>query len=76
MTSSLFRELSARERALVAVAVLLDGREAENYLANDSKTGSQLLRAASELCELSHEIRMPLIGSILRGSLKELEVHR
>ena len=65
--------LSPRDRALVAVAVLLDGREAENYLFCDELFGSTLKAAAHELAVLAPEVRMPMAGTILRESLEEMK---
>lgn len=67
-----FRTLSPHHRALVAVAVLLDGREAGIYLENDRDAGDELVRAAADLGALAPEIRMPLAGTLLRQALKEL----
>lgn len=68
-----FKALSARLRALVAVAVLLDGREAHVYLESDAVNGPGLKRAALELAGLEPELRMPFVGTLLRGALEELE---
>jgi len=67
-----FRTLSAKQRAVVAVAVLLDGREAENYLANDITYGPALSRAAHALADQPPELRMPFLGSMLRAALREI----
>ena len=61
-----FRALSERERALVAVAVLLDGHDAPEYLASDKERAAALSRAARDLAEISPEVRMPLVGTLLR----------
>lgn len=68
-----FNSLSARNRALVAMAVLLDGREAVTYLRADSLLLDALSKAANELSELEPELRMPLAGTILREALQEIE---
>lgn len=67
------RALSARQRALVCVAVLLDGREAEIYLENDAVNGAGLAKAALDLAVQPPELRMPLLGTILRMALEEQE---
>lgn len=72
MDAQRFRSLSARLRALVAVAVLLDGREAAVYLENDGINGTGLRRAAEELAGLEPELRMPYVGSALRLALDEM----
>lgn len=66
-----FRTLSTREQAMVAVAVLLDGRDAVEYLSSDKDRHIALCRAASDLAELSVDLRMPLVGSLLRKVLDE-----
>lgn len=67
-----FRALSPRERALVAVAVLLDGHDAAEYLSSDKERHGALCRAARDLAELSPDLRMPLLGSLLRRTIEEL----
>lgn len=69
---SRFRALGTKERALVAVAVLLDGHDAVEYLGSDRDRNVALTRAAKDLAELSPELRMPLVGTLLRGSMAEL----
>jgi hypothetical protein len=64
--------LAPRDRALVAVAVLLDGREAGSYLTEDALCGDALQRAAQSLAQLPPEVRMPLAGTVLRESLEEM----
>jgi hypothetical protein len=73
MDTQRYRSLSAEHRALVAVAVLLDGREAGMYLENDSVNGQGLKRAALDLASVAPELRMPLIGTLLRDALEEMK---
>ena len=68
-----FRALSSQHRALVAVAVLLDGREAMMYLENDAENGQALKKAAHELSSQDSDFRMPYAGSALRRALEELQ---
>ena len=68
-----FKSLSSEKRALVAIAVLLDGHEALSYLGSDSILGNSLQRAADELATLEPEFRMPLAGTLLREAITELE---
>lgn len=70
--SQRFRSLRPEQRALVAVAVLLDGREAGMYLENDAVNGEGLKRAALDLAGVAPELRMPLVGTLLRDALEEL----
>ena len=72
MDTKKLRELSPRQRALVAVAVLFDGIEAGNYLESDSIDGTKLKEAADSLASEKTELRMPLAGTILRMALEEL----
>ena len=67
-----FRSLNPRQRALVALAVLLDGCEAGSYLENDAVNGSGLKRAASEISSIEPDLRMPFAGTMLRGALEEI----
>ena len=67
-----FESLTARERAVVAVAVLLDGHDAVDMLASDKERKGVLCRAAKDLAELSPELRLPLLGTMLREALGEL----
>ena len=67
------RSLPARAKALVALAVLLDGRDASTYLERDANNGANLARAANDLAALPTDLRMPLAGTMLRTALEELE---
>lgn len=67
-----FHSLSARQRALTTIAVLLDGFEAPLYLKNDAEHGELLGKIAEQLGSLSPELRMPLVGTLLRSALEEL----
>ena len=73
MSADSLEVLTAYQRALVAVAVLLDGREAVTYLANDALHGEILGEVAEELSKQSPELRMPYLGSLLRMALAELK---
>ena len=73
MDSERFRALSPSDRALVAIAVLLDGREASSYLEIDAKNGLLLKNAASDIASLNPELRMPFTGTHLRAALQEIK---
>ena len=73
MDARKFRVLSAQQRALVAMAVLLDGREAAVYLKNDAVNGAGLHRAALDLASQSPDLRVPFVGTMLRIALAEME---
>lgn len=64
------RALSPRQRALVALAVLLEGRDASTYLENDALDGGTLSRSAQALSEQDLELRMALAATILRDCSK------
>ena len=72
MDAQRLRSLTSRQRALVALAVLLDGREASIYLENDAINGEGLKKAALELASIEPELRMPFAGTVLREALEEL----
>jgi hypothetical protein len=69
---SRFRALSAREQGIVAIAVLLDGYDAAQYLASDKERGNALTRAAKDLAALSPDLRMPLLGTLLRRAVEDV----
>ena len=68
-----FKAMSAHQRALVGMAVLLDGREAAAYLKIDSVNGDILQEAALDIAGQDLEIRMAFLGTALRAALNELE---
>jgi hypothetical protein len=68
---SRFRALSYRERALVAIGVLLDGLDAVEHLACDKNRKIALQRAAKDIVALPPDLRMPLLGTVLRESLSQ-----
>lgn len=72
MDAQRFRSLSAEFRALVAVAVLLDGREAATYLEMDATHGVALRRASLDLAGADADLRMSFTGTQLRKALAEL----
>ncbi|NLF24985.1 MAG: hypothetical protein GX589_04920 [Deltaproteobacteria bacterium] len=73
MDAKKFRVLPVEQRALVAMAVLLDGREAAVYLKNDAVNGAGLHRAALDLAGQPPDLRMPFVGTMLRMALQEME---
>lgn len=68
-----FLSIPPREQALVALAVLLDGFDAADYLQCESERRGVLNRAASELARVPLELRLPLAGTLLRRALDSLE---
>ncbi len=70
---SRFRALANREQAVVALAVLLDGADAAEYLSSDKDRRTALSRAAKDLAEFPLDLRLPLVGTLLRANLAENE---
>jgi len=68
---SKFSELNNRERAIVAIAVLLDGGDALEYLRIDASRGEALRLACEELLALDLDLRLPYAGTALRRALEE-----
>ena len=66
-----FWRLPSTQRALVAIAVLLDGREAVTYLEQDAHSGAELGDVSQMLSELSSDVRIPLLGTELREAIHE-----
>ena len=72
MDTKKLRDLSPRQQAIVAIAVLLDGIEAGNYLESDAADGKRLKDAADSLASEKADLRMPLAGTILRMAIEKL----
>ena len=73
MSLATWRSLSPRYRALVAVAVLIDGSDSRIYLECDAEKSELLQKAADELCELEVDARVAFVGTVLRLALEEEE---
>lgn len=76
MKTLTYHNLSAWDKALVAVAVLIDGREAGKILSLDAENPDLLRDAADELAAHDPELRMPLVGTQLRASLQKIKEGR
>lgn len=63
-------ELTNEAQALVAVAVLLDGREAARFLATDADIGDELSAVANMLANLAPDLRSALVATILRAAIQ------
>jgi hypothetical protein len=72
MSNVVFRSLTASERILVAIAVLVDGNDAATYLEYDEQRGPELRAAAQELARIELDTRLPYVGTMLRMALDEL----
>jgi len=62
-----FNRLSERDQMLLCAAVLIDGLDAADILGMDDKQGELFKKIARELSSASPDIRMPLIGTLLRA---------
>ena len=70
------RGLSARQRGIVALGVLIDGFEASRYLDGDSQLGDRLAIAAQELADSAPEVRLPLAATKWREAIGEHRLMR
>ena len=68
-----FRALSAREQAVVSLAVLMDGHDAITMLGSDKMRTPALTRAAEDLAQLAPDLRMPLLGTLLRRAIFKIQ---
>lgn len=73
MSTAHFRKLSAREQLIVAIGVLMDGRDAAQYLERDSQRGELLAGAVTELSQLELDSRLPFVGTLVRLALESHE---
>ena len=69
-----FRALGIKEKALIAVALLLDGHDASTYLSSDKERSTALVRAAEDLAMIQPDLRMSLIGTYLRSIIEDSEL--
>ncbi len=73
MSAKLFRGLPAHQRAIVAIAALLDGNEAGSVLSRDANFGEAFRQAAEELTRIELESRLQFIGTLYREALADME---
>lgn len=73
MSLTRLRSLDPIDRALVAVAVLIDGSDASLYLDGDADRSQQLKEAVAELCSLEIDGRLAFVGTVLRLALEEAD---
>ena len=73
MSLTHLRALDPIDRALVAVAVLIDGSDASLYLDGDPERSEALKQAVEELCRLEIDGRLAFVGTILRLALQEVD---
>jgi len=69
---SRFRSLTPKEQAIVTVAVLIDGHDAPVYLLSDRDRRAALSGAADDFAHLPPELRLPLVGTLLRRALERV----
>ena len=58
---SKFRALGKKEKCIVALAVLIDGLEAMDYLSIDEDNNIAFQRAAKDFTEMPVELRIPCL---------------
>jgi len=68
-----FRKLAPRQQIQVCIGVLLDGLDAPDILATDAGDGQILKRVAKDLSALAPDIRMPLVGTLLRRAFETID---
>ena len=73
MSGKSFRGLLSNQRALVAIATLLDGNEASSILSQDAEAGEKYRQAAEELTRIELESRLQFIGTLYREALADME---
>lgn len=73
MSAKSFRALPSHQRALVAIAALLDGNEASSVLSQDAVAGDVYRQAAEELTRIELESRLQFIGTLYREALADME---
>jgi hypothetical protein len=72
MSVKALKQLSAPEQAVVTLAVLLDGRDAADFLQCD-QARPELSKVAEGLSGVALELRVPLLGSLYREALAVIE---
>ena len=67
-----FNKLTDKERALISIAVLLDGIDAGFYLESDLHSGSIYRKFADEISKEAPDIRLSHSGTLLRRALNNM----
>jgi hypothetical protein len=67
-----FRKLAPRQQIQVCIGVLFDGLDAPEILSTDSSDGQNLKRVAKDLSTLAPDVRMPLLGTLLRKAYESI----
>lgn len=70
---SSFRKLSPELQIQVCIGTLLDGLDSPDILAMDASDGSNLKRIARDLCTLTPDVRIPLVGTLLRKAFESID---
>lgn len=65
------KKLTQQEQILVCIAVLFDGLDAADVLGTDANNGLALRKIARDLAALAPDVRMPLVGSLLRNLVEK-----
>lgn len=71
-----FRALGKKEKCIVAIALLIDGPDALDYLSVDKDHGIAFERIAKDFLEMPTELRVSFLATTLRETLKELREQR
>lgn len=67
-----FQKMAAYDKALICMAVLLDGEKAVAFLQLDAKKGAQYVEALEVFIRMQEDMRCSLAATILRDSLNDL----
>lgn len=67
-----FMKCSAEDKALISLAVLLDGYDAADFLMVDKEKGVFYAKMAKDLAAIPIETRTLLLGTVLRGVRTEI----
>lgn len=69
-----FRKLAPRQQIQVCIGVLLDGLDTPEILSTDASDGQSLKRVAKDLAALAPDVRMPLVGTLLRRAYESIKM--
>lgn len=68
-----FQKMPAKDKALVCMAVLLDGEKAVAFLQLDANNGAMYVEALDIFIKMQEDMRYSLAATILRDSLNDLQ---
>ena len=67
-----FMNCNSEDKALLALAVLLDGYDASDFLMGDREKGIFYAKMAKDLASIPVETRVLLLGTVLREVKNEI----